>query len=151
MTVLCPCHSNLTYEKCCQPFIEGQVWPPTAHQLMRSRYTAYTKANVDYIAKTMKGAALNGFNKVEAKQWAQSVEWLKLEVLDYSDNTVSFIASYQHAGQTHTLAENSLFKKHDGLWYYIGEVQAKKIPRNAPCPCGSQKKYKRCCGKDDKL
>jgi hypothetical protein len=24
-----------------------------------------------------------------------------------------------------------------------------KISRNAPCPCGSGKKYKRCCGKDD--
>ena len=22
----------------------------------------------------------------------------------------------------------------------------KDIPRNAPCPCGSGKKYKRCCG-----
>jgi preprotein translocase subunit SecA len=22
----------------------------------------------------------------------------------------------------------------------------KKIPRNAPCPCGSGKKYKQCCG-----
>ena len=23
---------------------------------------------------------------------------------------------------------------------------AKKIPRNSPCPCGSGKKYKHCCG-----
>ncbi|MBQ4492496.1 MAG: SEC-C domain-containing protein, partial [Deltaproteobacteria bacterium] len=23
----------------------------------------------------------------------------------------------------------------------------KKIGRNAPCPCGSGKKYKHCCGK----
>ena len=23
----------------------------------------------------------------------------------------------------------------------------KKVPRNAPCPCGSGKKYKDCCGK----
>lgn len=27
------------------------------------------------------------------------------------------------------------------------EVRAKKIPRNEPCPCGSGKKYKECCGK----
>ncbi|HML48645.1 MAG TPA: SEC-C metal-binding domain-containing protein, partial [Clostridia bacterium] len=25
---------------------------------------------------------------------------------------------------------------------------APKIARNAPCPCGSGKKYKQCCGKD---
>ncbi len=27
------------------------------------------------------------------------------------------------------------------------DVHSKKIPRNAPCPCGSGKKYKHCCGK----
>lgn len=25
-------------------------------------------------------------------------------------------------------------------------VIEKKVPRNAPCPCGSGKKYKQCCG-----
>ena len=25
-------------------------------------------------------------------------------------------------------------------------VTGKKIPRNSPCPCGSRKKYKHCCG-----
>ncbi|MBU4198610.1 MAG: SEC-C domain-containing protein, partial [Verrucomicrobia bacterium] len=24
-----------------------------------------------------------------------------------------------------------------------------QTPRNAPCPCGSGKKYKRCCGSSD--
>ncbi len=28
-----------------------------------------------------------------------------------------------------------------------GEAQAQKIGRNDPCPCGSGKKYKQCCGK----
>ena len=27
-------------------------------------------------------------------------------------------------------------------------VKAKKIGRNDPCPCGSGKKYKKCCGKN---
>ena len=26
--------------------------------------------------------------------------------------------------------------------------EMKKIGRNAPCPCGSGKKYKHCCGRD---
>lgn len=25
-------------------------------------------------------------------------------------------------------------------------MKGKKIPRNAKCPCGSQKKYCKCCG-----
>ncbi len=27
------------------------------------------------------------------------------------------------------------------------EASSKKVPRNSPCPCGSGKKYKECCGK----
>ena len=27
-------------------------------------------------------------------------------------------------------------------------VRAKKIGRNEPCPCGSGKKYKNCCGRN---
>ena len=27
-------------------------------------------------------------------------------------------------------------------------VKGKKIGRNDPCPCGSGKKYKKCCGKN---
>ncbi len=28
----------------------------------------------------------------------------------------------------------------------VGPVKSNKINRNAPCPCGSGKKYKKCCG-----
>ena len=27
-----------------------------------------------------------------------------------------------------------------------GQVRAAKVGRNAPCPCGSGKKFKKCCG-----
>ena len=29
----------------------------------------------------------------------------------------------------------------------LGEAEFKKVPRNAPCPCGSGKKFKECCGR----
>ncbi|MBI3919813.1 MAG: SEC-C domain-containing protein [Armatimonadetes bacterium] len=34
------------------------------------------------------------------------------------------------------------------VWYTDNEelVSPTSVPRNAPCPCGSGKKYKRCCG-----
>jgi uncharacterized protein YchJ len=28
-----------------------------------------------------------------------------------------------------------------------GPIKAEKVGRNSPCPCGSGKKYKKCCGK----
>jgi SEC-C motif domain protein len=46
------------------------------------------------------------------------------------------------------------FEKIDGKWYYKdGRTvpstvvrSAPKVGRNDPCPCGSGKKYKKCCG-----
>jgi len=29
---------------------------------------------------------------------------------------------------------------------HAGRVGPPRLPRNVPCPCGSGKKYKRCCG-----
>lgn len=49
------------------------------------------------------------------------------------------------------------YKKYISVWSYNGytiteynemnQIRAKKIGRNEPCPCGSGKKYKQCCGK----
>ena len=30
-------------------------------------------------------------------------------------------------------------------------VESKKVGRNSPCPCGSGKKYKKCCGSEGVL
>ncbi|MGN1324764.1 MAG: SEC-C metal-binding domain-containing protein, partial [Candidatus Spyradenecus sp.] len=52
--------------------------------------------------------------------------------------------------------ERSLFKRVDGQWKFIDGELVKPKPivneqprpgRNDPCPCGSGKKYKKCCGK----
>ena len=47
-------------------------------------------------------------------------------------------------------------KEADGWKFEDGELvgetpivrEAPKVGRNDPCPCGSGKKYKKCCGKD---
>ena len=44
--------------------------------------------------------------------------------------------------QNQTLNENSVSEKINQ-----STIKTKKISRNAPCPCGSGKKYKHCCGK----
>src|SRR5438093_6211726 len=81
MTQNCPCQSHLPYSECCEPFITGKSIPQTPEQLMRSRYTAYTQARVDYIMATMQGKALRGFDMESARLWASRVQWLGLEVI----------------------------------------------------------------------
>ncbi len=77
----CPCCSGLSYDECCAPLIQQQTPAKTPEQLMRSRYTAYNQANINYIANTMRGKAALGFNPVASKQWATEVKWLGLTVL----------------------------------------------------------------------
>ena len=96
-------------------------------------------------------------------QWMLSsddIRWLGLEVReterggpDDEDGFVSFSAKYQLGNQVHYLNERSYFKKLDGRWLYVdGETKftsaavSQKVGRNEPCPCGSGKKYKKCCG-----
>ena len=154
----CPCCSEKPYTECCYRFIEGGQIPSSAEELMRSRYTAYTQANVDYIERTMKPPVADRFDKDNAKQWAERVEWQKLEVTNvYQHNLhgfVEFAAHYRDDQTRHVIVEKSEFHKIDGVWYYVDGTSPKiKLPttvthigRNDPCMCGSGKKYKKCCG-----
>jgi len=65
-----------------------------------------------------------------------------------SEGVVEFAADYQ-GGQLH---ERSRFLKEEGKWFYLNgdilpPVTAAKVGRNDPCPCGSGKKFKKCCGR----
>lgn len=126
---------------------------------MRSRYTAYNKLNLDYITRTMKPPAADHFDAQEALEWARRVKWLRLEVLasqtEKDRGSVEFKAYFTEEGREHCLHERSEFRLENKQWYYFdgkppGRVAppqtSAKIQRNAPCPCGSQKKYKKCCG-----
>ena len=153
----CPCGSNYIYKNCCGLYIEGSRLPKTAEALMRSLYTEYCTANMDYIKKTMRGKPLVGFQELTAMQWSKSVQWLGLKVIqansDSSDNDtgfVEFIATYREQGSLKRMHEVSQFKRINDIWYYVDGQQVikpthkQKTPRNVPCPCGSMKKFKHC-------
>jgi len=148
----CPCCSGKPYQDCCAPYIEKKQFPVTPEALMRSRYTAYSQANIDYIADTMKAPANQNFNRKEAFEWASHVTWLGLQVVraETQGNIgfVEFIARFEEDQQKEMLSEHSEFRKDDGRWYYVaGKPLTLKLGRNEPCYCASGKKYKACCGK----
>ncbi|MDF2530249.1 MAG: putative motif domain protein [Gammaproteobacteria bacterium] len=95
---------------------------------MRSRYTAYTRANINYIASTQAGEAAEGFNTPEAKQWALAAKWLGLKVLNThlgfeqdTSGTVEFIATFKLHGKIETIHEHSHFHKVNEKWLYTGQ------------------------------
>lgn len=147
MIDFCPCGSQLAFSNCCEPYLSEKILPQTPESLMRSRYSAYTLVKIDYIAKTMTEKAAKNFNAGSAKKWAESVNWNGLTVLDKADCFVTFFArfTYKENNIKNFIYEKSEFKLIDGKWFYIDGVILKPN-RNDLCPCGSDKKFKRCCG-----
>lgn len=159
---LCPCGSNQDYSNCCEPFHTGKTKPDTAQKLMRARYSAFVKNQVQFIADTHVPGT-EDFNLDEARDWATNSTWKGLEIINTkkgeaqdSTGVVEFKALYADKDNKDYLHhEISTFKKIDNNWYYedgqlVGTGPLKretpKIGRNEPCPCGSGKKFKRCCG-----
>lgn len=153
----CPCDSEKNYLSCCEPFISGKQIPSTPEALMRSRYTAYTMANMDYIKETMRGKPLIGFQEIEATRWAKRVHWIKLNVIQSSienpnQGHVEFEAIFVEGYRLKSIHENSTFLFEKGRWYYVdGTISPSThtepmISRAMPCPCGSLRKFKNCHG-----
>ena len=156
---LCPCGCNAVYATCCGRYHAGQP-APTAAKLMRSRYAAYALDKLDYIEATCAGPAAFAFDRAEAELLQLGTEWQGLEILktkrgreDDSEGTVTFTARYRHNGEDAALTETSQFRRIDGRWLYWDRdakpdaaPQAATVGRNDPCPCGSGRKHKKCCG-----
>ncbi len=125
---------------------------------MRSRYTAYVLGKLDHIDCTHAPEIRDDFNRAEAERTVASVEWLGLNIHNASENgdagSVEFTIRFRRDGKELTQYEASSFRREAGRWLYAGgKVSAKppprqvtKIGRNDTCPCGSGKKYKKCCG-----
>lgn len=158
---ICNCGSRLNYSDCCEKYINGSAKPETAEALMRSRYTAYTIHDIDYIMNTHDPDNRDKVSRAVLKDWSESSKWISLEILDTEkglkddeEGFVEFKAKYEVDGLIHTHHEKSLFLKKDGLWYYSDDEPIsktikndKKVGRNDPCTCGSGEKSKKCCGK----
>ena len=115
----------------------------TPEQVMRSRYEAFAKEDWQYIADT------SVHQSVEDLSDSVAIEWLKLDVLDAYENIVEFKAYYRLKNvnsKIEVLHEISTFIEVDNQWKYKdGTLLNTQIQRNEPCPCGSGKKFKKCC------
>lgn len=139
--MICPCGSNKKYKECCGAIIEAKRKALTPEELMRSRYSAFVKCDNNYLAFS---DANNNLYKENIKNLTN---WLKLEIIDAYENIVEYKAYYRQNNEIKVLHEKSSFKKIDGIYKYdSGELYNSKIQRNEMCPCGSGKKFKRCCG-----
>ena len=157
-TVNCLCGSGLKYNQCCQLLHTRKTYALTAEALMRSRFTAYAMHNEVYLLDTWDLStrpATVDFSK-------DTGEWTHLEIISTkkgsekdSKGIVEFKAYFAIDGEQRVMNEISRFVNKQDHWFYQdGKVKSIAATQgsfnqglNAPCACGSGKKFKRCCGK----
>ena len=132
----CPC-GGAALASCCGPYLAGTALPPTAEALMRSRYTAYTQRNEDYLRATWHPSTRPQdaiLDPDEALRWlgleiksALRLRQRKAELPDHPDSdTVEFVARFKVAGRAHRLHEVSRFLREpdpalggEVRWFYL--------------------------------
>ena len=151
---VCVCGSGQLFADCCSPLLTGKKVAKTAEQLMRSRYSANVVGDERYLL-----ASWHHTTRPPGLDMAASPQWIGLVVVDVENGRetdlsgqVEFKATYMQAGKTAVLHERSTFVQENDKWFYVdgitpdlGGKSAQKVGRNAPCPCGSGRKYKKCC------
>ena len=130
---------------------------------MRARYTSYVKQEIDFIINTCEDSdEVAEIDRKATEDWSKNSTWHGLQILRTEKGTesdeegiVEFEATYTRKQIRDVHHELAYFKKVNGDWMYsVGQLktttvvrEGAKIGRNDPCPCGSGKKYKKCCGK----
>ena len=160
----CPCSSGKKYGECCGPVLDGLVRAETAEQLMRARYSAYATGHIAFLKTSATQAVQEEFDEQASTNWSRAAKWHGLEIIrtekgQPGDTTgvVEFRAIYTANNEFCNHHEVATFVKDRSGWKFedgdlVGETptvrEEPKVGRNDPCPCGSGKKYKKCCGRE---
>ncbi|WP_294820513.1 YchJ family metal-binding protein [uncultured Flavobacterium sp.] len=117
--ISCYCRSGKSFGDCCEPFLAGKAHAPTAEALMRSRYSAYALQNAGYLWETTAPAMRKYHSKSAILQWAKANHWMKLEVMNATEDEVEFKAYYIDGRlQAQVHHEKSTFIKIGGKYFY---------------------------------
>ena len=99
----------------------------TAQQLMRSRYSAFVMANGNYLMASHHSSTRQIKEKKAIVEWAKSVQWIRLEILETTkgtandiEGTVTFNAYFYDNGEVDVIHEKSAFIKENKHWTYLG-------------------------------
>ena len=126
----CPCGGR-SYGLCCRPLHRGERRASSAEQLMRSRYSAFARGEIDYLLATHPEPDVPAQQRRRAlERSCRQTRWLGLTIISVSgggpgdlEGTVRFEARYRGG----VLKETSLFaRKGDclaGAWLYVRSLE----------------------------
>jgi hypothetical protein len=117
----------------------GKVLATIAYGWESKKYYAkWLGDNDPDIIEELKGPALNSWSQQSklAPALLQKVTYV-LKDQNYLNRIKGHYEMFRATVDAETVEESKT----------LPHATKEKIPRNAPCPCGSGKKYKKCCGK----
>ena len=118
----CLCGSGQSYHACCFPFHNGDKFPETAEQLMRSRYVAYVKQITPYLLQTWCVT-----ERPKTIEFDPVIRWTGLTIQGKKkgrkkdpEGWVTFTANYQIEFEPLQLKEKSFFTRDSkNHWRYV--------------------------------
>lgn len=117
----CPCGRAAGYAQCCGQYHAGAA-APDAETLMRARYSAYVRRNVDYLLASWHPSTRPAELALDE---GGRTTWLGLNVqraiaTGADTAEVVFLARYRIGGGSAVrMTEHSRFVREDGHWYYL--------------------------------
>lgn len=148
----CSCGSDQLFMTCCHHVWQQGGSLSSAEQVMRARYSAYVRGNIDFLVATTLAVQQAKLDLVQIKQWSEQTEWLGLQVISHTVSPhsarhawVEFRVACRENGQQYIHHERSAFVRDETSWRFIDPTVALKVERNQLCVCGSKQKFKRCC------
>ena len=125
-TTPCPCGgypTGVSYADCCEPALTLREWPPTAQQLMRSRYTAHVRGDADHLFRTWHPSTRPADPDPEAgTRWTGlTIESVTAGSEQDDDGVVEYTAHWTGPdGQADELHEVARFVRRARRWMYLG-------------------------------
>ncbi len=109
---------------------------------MRSRYTAFALGDFDWLRDSHHPETRHTFDEADTRQWNATNHWFQLKILEvdgggptHEVGRVRFEAIVRRGSGDHMLAEDSIFGRHEGRWYYVGTSSGDSS--SAPSSSGS--------------
>ncbi len=140
---------------------EAKTWPTSPRELLDARYQAFVDGDVDFILETVHPEKKRKHDRKTIEAWSRNATWkgIRVEKEDGEKEGrrawITFSLEYEEGGRAIDHRERAEFRMREGRWFYYdskfprGEPVKRepgKVGRNDPCPCGSGKKFKKCCG-----
>ena len=119
------------YRTCCGPLHCGDQRAETAEQLMRSRYSAFVKGELEYLLATHPDADVpEAERRQQLRRSFRTTRWMGLRILSCTAGGVGDLAGtvvFEARHREGVLRETSFFQRSggssDGDWLYIKALE----------------------------